>query len=176
MSDETSDPKPNPEAKPEPSEPQEEVADLSGFFQWFEDHPDARPKDLPEQYSLFMRLCRNGQVTVPADFLAKFYLIHLKQTNRPLPSGPAGYDVEFVENASDFFDCVATRCLYAYLKKDGMVLFDDPDVPLMASDPGKELKIEMTDKGKAFFEDFEKRIKEAYEKASKDQIQPEEKK
>lgn len=138
--------------------------DYEFILQWFEQHPDARPNDLTEDMALFVRAARSGQLATPADFLAKFYILHLKAQGKPLPVKPSDYSVEFVEKASDFFDYVGMRCMYNDLKKDDMVTYEDSDVGLLRSDMSFELHAEPTEKGTKAFEAFQKKIEESYNK------------
>ena len=134
---------------------------------WFEEHPDAKPGDLADDIALIMRLGRTGELALPADFLVRFYCLHLKKINKPLPKGPADYDMKFVDKADEFFSYVGDRCLFNYLRREDMVTYQDPDVPLLASDLSTQLKSEYTEKGKKAFEDFRQKIAEARQKQEK---------
>lgn len=139
------------------------------ILQWFEKHPEARPEDLVEDVAVFMRGARSGEIATPADFLAHFYILHLKKKGLPLPRTAVDYGVEFVEKACDFFDYVSSRCVYVRMKKQGLLTYHDPNVPLLESDIKKELKIEATEKGKKVFGDFQKKLEEVYKQASEEQ-------
>ena len=140
---------------------------LDRVLNWFEEHPDAKPADLADDIALIMRLGRTGELALPADFLVRFYCLHLKKIAKPLPKGPADYNMEFVDKADCFSTYVGDRCLYSYLSREDMVSYQDPDVPLLASDITKELKAEYTEKGKKAFEDLRKKIEEAQQKVEK---------
>jgi hypothetical protein len=137
------------------------------ILEWFAKNSSAKPNDLPEDIAVFMRAAHGGQVAIGADFLARFYILHLKQQGKELPKSPSDYSIEFVGKASDFFDYVTSRCFFIFLQKKGLVVFQDPDTALLASDIKVELKVVETEAGRKFVDDVKKQLEEISTKQEK---------
>lgn len=141
------------------------------ILEWFKRNPEAKPNELSDEVAMFMRAACSGQIATPADFLANFYLLYLDRHKLPMPKTPEDYNMDFIDRASNFFDYVAARCYFDYMKREELVTYNDPGVVLFDSDIKKELKAEQTEKGKKLAEDFKKKIEEAYKEAVEKQKQ-----